>query len=89
LHAIFAASHLGLRDGCRGTVVGKGRVQSREVNARLTRVPVDHGGILQVLAKDKMCAKEVFVELGESARLLPPRPLGSSQCPPRIGKQAS
>jgi len=28
-------------------------------------VPVDHGRILEVLAKDKVCVKEVFVELGE------------------------
>jgi hypothetical protein len=31
--------------------------------------------------------KEVFVELGESARLMMPRPLGSSQRPPRLGRR--
>ena len=59
MHAIFAANHLGLRDGCHGAVIGKGSVQSREFNTRLTRVPIDHGGILEVLAKNKVCVKEV------------------------------
>ena len=66
MHAIFAASHLGLHDGCVGAVIGKGRVQSREVNARRTRVPVDDGEILQVLAKDKVCVKEFLWNWGKA-----------------------
>jgi len=40
----FAASHLGLHDVRRGTAIGKGSMQSRKVNTRPTRVPVDHAG---------------------------------------------
>src|SRR5262245_58446254 len=47
---------------------------------------VDHGRILEVLAEDKVCVKEVFMKLGESARLMLLHPFGSGQCPPRIGK---
>jgi hypothetical protein len=53
-NAVFAAKRLGLRDGCRGTAIGKGGVQRREVDMRFTRVSIDHGGILEVLTKDKM-----------------------------------
>jgi predicted regulator of Ras-like GTPase activity (Roadblock/LC7/MglB family) len=41
-------------------------------------VPVNDGGILEVLAKDEMRLKQVFVELRKSAWLMPPGPLGSS-----------
>jgi hypothetical protein len=75
---MFAATHLGFGDGCHGTVIGKGFMQSRKVNTRLTCVPVNDGGILEVLAKDEMRFKQVFVELRKSAWLMPPGPLGSS-----------
>lgn len=41
----FAASHLGLHDARRGTAIGKFSLQSRKVNTRPTRVPVNHVGI--------------------------------------------
>jgi hypothetical protein len=54
LNAMFAANHLGFRNGFHGTVIGKRGMQSREVNARLARVPVNHSRILKVLAEDEM-----------------------------------
>jgi hypothetical protein len=54
LNAIFAANHLGLYDGCRRAVIGKGSVQVREDSTRLTCVPVNHDGILEVLTEDKV-----------------------------------
>jgi hypothetical protein len=78
LNAMFATNHLGFGNGFRGTVIGERGMQSREVNVRLARVPVNHGGILKVLAEDEMRFKQVFVELRKSAWLMPPGPLGSS-----------
>jgi hypothetical protein len=75
---MFATNHLGFRDGLRGTVIGERGMQSGEVYARLARVPVNHGGILEVFAEDEMRFKQVFVELRKSAWLMPPGPLGSS-----------
>jgi hypothetical protein len=75
---MFAAEHLGLRNGCIGTVLGERGMQSREVNVRLARVLVNHGGILKALAEDEMCFKQVFVELRKSVWLMPSGPLGSS-----------
>jgi hypothetical protein len=34
------------------TAIGKGRMQSHKVYTRLPRVPVDRGGILEVLARE-------------------------------------
>jgi hypothetical protein len=75
---MFAANQLGLRNGCLGTVIAERRMQSRDVNVRLARVLVNHGGILKALAEDEMRFKQVFVELRKSAWLMPPGPLGSS-----------
>jgi hypothetical protein len=66
LNAIFAADHLGLRDGCGGTVIGKRSMQSREVNTRLTCVPVNHSRILMVLAKNKMRVKRSWYSWGKA-----------------------
>ena len=35
-------------------------MQSREVSARLSRVAVDHLGILEILAKDEVRFEEAF-----------------------------
>ena len=78
LNAMFAANHLGLRNGCLGTVIGERGMQSREIDVRLARVPVNHGGILKVLAEDEMRFKQAFLKLRKSAWLMLPRPLGSS-----------
>jgi hypothetical protein len=78
LNPMFAANHLGLRNGCLGTVIGERVTQSREVNVRLARVLVNHGGILKVLAEDEMRFKQAFVKLRKSAWLTLPGPLGSS-----------
>jgi len=59
---VFAANCLGPLDRCRGTAIGKSGVQILEVNTQLTRVPVDHGKVSEVLANDKVRRKEVFVE---------------------------
>ena len=61
LDAIFARDHLGLANVCRGTGIVEGSMQGRKVNTRLTRVPINRGGIPQVLAEDKVRFKEVFV----------------------------
>jgi hypothetical protein len=61
VNAIFAANHLGLPDGCHGTVIGKRTMQRREVNARFTPVTVNDGGIIEVLAEDKVRCKEAPV----------------------------
>ena len=53
-------------------------MHSREVNTRLARAPVNHSGILDVLAKDKVRVEQVFAELAESTWLTPPGPLGGS-----------
>jgi hypothetical protein len=75
---MFAANHLGLRNGCLGTAIGERGMQTREVNVRLARVPVNHGGILKVLAEDEMRFIQAFVKLRKSAWLMLPGPLGSS-----------
>ena len=61
LDAVFERDHLRLPDVCRGTGIVEGSMQSREVNTRVTCVPVNHGGIPEVLAEDKVRFKEVLV----------------------------
>jgi hypothetical protein len=60
-NAVSAAHHLSLRYGCHSSVIGKGSVQRGEIRARLTRVPVNHGGILEVFVKDEVRFKEASV----------------------------
>jgi hypothetical protein len=52
---------------------------AREVNTRLSRVLVNHGGILEVLAENKVRFKKLSLYGGKIVRLMPPCPLGSSQ----------
>jgi hypothetical protein len=84
LNAMFAADHFGLGDGCRGTAVGKSSMQTREFDPRPARVPVNHGGILEVLAKDKVRCEEVFLQLREGTRLMATSPLGSNGQAPKL-----
>jgi hypothetical protein len=59
-------------------------MQRREFNTRLSRVPVNDGGILKVLAENKVRFKKLSVYRGKIVRLMPPHPLRSSQGAPRI-----
>jgi hypothetical protein len=90
-NAIPAGNRLGLRDGRHRSAIGKRSMQRYQFNTGLTRVPVKHGRILEVLAKHKVRFEEVFVQLGENAWLMSPGPSGSGQGPPRIweGAEAS
>ena len=60
-NARFAANQLGLRDRCGGTAIGKSNTQSGEIDSRVGRMPLNHGGILEVLAKDEVRFKKIFV----------------------------
>jgi hypothetical protein len=57
LNAIIAASRLSFVDAGGRTPIGKSGVQGVEIDARPACVPVDHGGVLQVLAKDEVRGK--------------------------------
>lgn len=59
VNAIFAVQHLCLRARVYGTAIGKRGMQSREVNTRLTRVPVDHRGIPEILAESEVRREEI------------------------------
>ena len=45
-----------------------------------------HGGILEILAKREVRCEQRLMQLGETFRLMPPDPVGSSQGAPRIGQ---
>jgi hypothetical protein len=47
------------RDRIYGTAIGKRGMHSREVNTRLTRVPVDHCGIPEILTESEVRRKEI------------------------------
>ena len=60
LNVKLSANPLGLGDGCSGTVVGQGGMQEHEINARLSRVPVNHHGIFESLAEGKVGFKKAL-----------------------------
>jgi ABC-type transporter Mla MlaB component len=47
---------------------------------------VNHSYIIQVLTKNEVRFEKLSVQLRETAELISPNPLGSSQCLPRIRK---
>jgi hypothetical protein len=49
-------------------------------------MPVNHGRILEVFAKNKVRLKEVFVYLDENVCVMSPRPLGSSNARRVLGR---
>jgi hypothetical protein len=61
-------------------------MQSCEINPQTTGMTVNHGGLLQVFAEDKMRFKKSLGKLGKHTWLMPARPLRGGQCEPCIGK---
>jgi hypothetical protein len=84
LNAVVAGDRLSLRYRRHCAAIGKSGMQRREVDTRSTRVGVDHGWVLEVLAENKVRFKKLFVYRGKIVRLMPPHPLGSSQGASRI-----
>ena len=59
MKAVSASSSFGFCHGCGGgAAIGKRSVQGPEINAGRARVPINHTGILKVLARDKVRCKE-------------------------------
>jgi len=86
MNAISTTDHLGFGHRRFRTFIGKSGVHAGELDARLARVPINHGGIFEVLGQDKVGVKERFVELAEGVRPMPPRPFRSRQGLTRIGQ---
>jgi hypothetical protein len=84
LNAVAAGDRLRLRDRRHRAAIGKGGMQRCEVNTRFPRVRVDHGGILEILAENKVRFKQLSVDRGKNVGLMPSHPLGGSQGAPRI-----
>jgi hypothetical protein len=59
---------------------------SRNINAEICRMSINHSRVSEVFAKNKVGIKEIFVELREGVWLMSPNPLGSGQGAARIGK---
>jgi hypothetical protein len=71
-NSIFAAHRFGLARRRRGAAIRKPNMQRCEVYTRLTRVPIDHRRILEILAKGKVRGKDLLVQPRERGWLMPP-----------------
>jgi hypothetical protein len=72
----LATSRLCFLDGRLCTAVGDCGVQGAKIDAHVTRVPVNYGGVTEVLAKGEVRLKELFV--ARVAGSIRPRPKPSA-----------
>jgi hypothetical protein len=86
VNSILASQHLCFRYRVHGAAIGKRSMQSHEVDSGLTRVPVDHAGIREIISEREVRREEDSSQLGKGARLKSPYPLCRGQRQTRIGK---
>jgi hypothetical protein len=74
--AVSAAHRLGLIHGQQGVAIGKRRVESLKIDTQTDRVQINYSLVSKILTENKMCRKEILLELRKLVRLIPPDPLG-------------
>src|SRR4051794_28851307 len=76
-YAVLAAQRLGFVDGGKSGPIQPSGMKSGKIDSKFRRMPLDNGGVSEVLTADKVGGKERFVKQREFVGLMPPDPLGS------------